>query len=165
MLPQVTNGSGGAGISGGWTFYSYFGNGTLSNPTTFNSALGSLYGYIKSANVYVCPSDPVGQLQAQSYAINSCMTPSNAVGLAPPYWIAHFNGRDPTQIALLSEEANGGPSNSTDDGYQLAGSNGISARHSNGSNLIYLDGHAKWAGASLLATYNPFTGNNGATCP
>nr|MDQ2688406.1 hypothetical protein [Armatimonadota bacterium] len=62
---------------------------------------------------------------------------------------------NPSDIMLLGEEAGAGGTNirnsSTDDAYmnpftnnRKNGGNGMSIRHTNGSNILYLDGHAKW---------------------
>jgi len=163
-LPQAAVAA--QGVTGGWTYYSVFSAGTIASPSAYDPSKGTLFPYIKSTGVYVCPSDPAGQNQGQSYAMSSCLGVDICCGLIKAYSLAHFNASDPTQIAMISEEdTTGTPMGSTDDGYEWVGFNPVSARHSNGSNLVYLDGHAKWIPYNILATYNPFTWNHGSTCP
>ena len=68
-LPGSTDGTPGQNLLGGWTYYTNFPtSGTTYSPNlTFDPTKGSIYPYIKSAQVYVCPSDSTDQ--AQSYAL------------------------------------------------------------------------------------------------
>ena len=58
-LPGTTDGNPGASQIGGWTWYKAFP--ASSNVVGFDPTQGSIYPYLKSAQVYVCPSDAVEQ--------------------------------------------------------------------------------------------------------
>ena len=166
-MPGATDGAKGAGISGGWVFCTNFGSG--SNPAAFDVTQGGVYPYLKNRNVYICDDDGVGRANGLSYALNSCTvdtsTDLNAVSDTavdipqprPGKSLAAFAA--PAGMMLLAEEAadlgNGQPL-STNDGYlSLFYGDSISVRHSDGSNVSFVDGHVKWykfpAAASLPA--------------
>jgi prepilin-type N-terminal cleavage/methylation domain-containing protein len=171
-LPGCADGPTGVNLFGGWVYetnYSNVGNAK----STFDVTKGSLYPYVKSKQVYVCPDDNQGQTNGLSYAINACVdspqsskTPQDQVvsGLN----LAQFS--DTSGIMLLCEEAAGvnGPggtipnslTGTTDDGYFLYGvtvkgtlyTNLLSNRHGDGNSnetnggteLLFLDGHTKF---------------------
>jgi prepilin-type N-terminal cleavage/methylation domain-containing protein/prepilin-type processing-associated H-X9-DG protein len=188
-LPNATDGPGGAGIAGGWVYYSQFGSHSAGRPAAFDVAQGSLYPYVKSRQVYICPDDDQGQRSGASYALNSCMVQeSPPVGVEPRAGrsLAAFDASAGT-LLLAEEDADytdhrGG---STDDGYlSLYWNNAVSVRHTSGSTLAFLDGHVRWyhlpadVGSpgnrnpadtvSLLQTGGgPFAGSEagGAVCP
>lgn len=139
-LPNSTGGNA-ANVLGGWTYYTQW----PYNSTTqqFNPSVGSIYPYIKSVQLFICPSDSIGQQQKQSYSINGCLT----TGSSPIMYgksIAAFD--ETTKWALLVEETQSNLSkDSTDDGYFAQfGNDYISTRHMEGSNIAFLDGHVKW---------------------
>ena len=154
-LPGVTDGSGGNGLLGGWTYYTTFATPNL----TFDPTKGSVYPYIKSAQVFVCPSDATDQ--AQSYAINSCV----ATAAGEPHVgkkLSYF--QDTSSWMLLDEE--GGTSDqlngSTDDAYMDYSGNVFSTRHFEGSNISFIDGHVKWYKVTDLVNKGFQTGGTGA---
>ena len=123
---------------GGWVFYRNFPNG---HEGDFMPEQGSLYPYVKSAGIYECPSDEVGQ--GCSYSMNSLLAPNPGVpGYHQTYRLNLV--RDPAATFLFVEEV---PyeHGSTNDGYQypLGGDVGT-GRHLEGGNYSYCDGHAKW---------------------
>ncbi|RYX85850.1 DUF1559 domain-containing protein [bacterium] len=138
-LPNVSDNVQATAVPGNWTSYA-------GTPVVFNPTLGSIYPYIKSAQIYVCPSDSVGQNQRQSYAINSCLAPGAPdatsklrVGMST----AAFD--ETTKWMAFGEE--GSPTNTnstTDDAFLYVNSNDFTARHLDGSVLAFLDGHVKW---------------------
>ena len=145
-LPGTTYGGSGIGQTGGWAYYTSF-------PATaggYNMALGSIYPYVKSTQIYVCPSDTDGQSTGNSYAVNSCtVTSADAgTGLRSGKSLAAFD--DTARWMLLGEEA--GPdideklgTGSTNDGYFFQQqSDTLSRRHLEGSNLLFMDGHVKF---------------------
>ena len=156
-LPDVTDGQAagkGQGELGGWTWYS---DTTSGGPLYFDPTKGSIYSYVKSKQVYVCPDDPAGQQQGQSYALNSCVAnpnresaPSSTTWLRDGRALAFFQAS--SDVMLLGEEAGASTtyaSGTTDDGFLNYNTpNYISTRHSHGSgsgysNVLYLDGHVK----------------------
>ncbi len=147
--PGAVKGASAAGVTGGWNYYTTFGNGTT--PPVFDMSLGSVYSYTKSKALYLCPDDSPGQAAGDSYALSSCVA-SSPVGtaLAPGKALAQFD--NPSGTLLLTEEA-AGVTGTTNDGYFLYGTDVISLRHTGGVNMLFTDGHAKY---SLLD-------NNGAT--
>jgi prepilin-type N-terminal cleavage/methylation domain-containing protein len=58
-IPNATGGgTGGAAMDGGWTYFSTW----PYDPDTqqFDPSRGSLYPYVKSTQIYICPSDTKG---------------------------------------------------------------------------------------------------------
>jgi prepilin-type N-terminal cleavage/methylation domain-containing protein/prepilin-type processing-associated H-X9-DG protein len=143
-LPLTTAGPSGVGQPNGWMYYSG------SAPYTFDPARSSLYPYIKNTQIFVCPSDTDGANRKNSYAANSCaFMNGSTTGLAYHEGKSLAAFEETSKWMLLAEEGN--PTSnavSTDDGYQLlegSGSNNdFSARHLEGSNVAFLDGHVKW---------------------
>lgn len=137
-------------VAGGWMYYKNFGT-----PTTlqFDPTQGSIYPYVKSKQVYICPDDSSGQTTGDSYAYSSCVGAKNAVSIsstanpAATIYVGKSLSQfdNPSATLLLGEETSAG--NTTNDGY-LSYSNGIqdniSLRHTGGSNFAFVDGHAKY---------------------
>jgi prepilin-type N-terminal cleavage/methylation domain-containing protein/prepilin-type processing-associated H-X9-DG protein len=158
MMPGANDGGNGAGKIGGWMFYSVFGkddgNGNPAPKAEFDPAKGALYPYVKSTQIYVCPSDTRGQESRNSYAYNGCITSGDPELLPdnrPGKMLAAF--AETTRWMLLSEEAS--PSTEVDDRERRNTSTDdafvniwyyhtFSARHLDGSNILFLDGHVKW---------------------
>ena len=165
LLPCSTDGNGGGvGREGGWVYYSVFG----SPGGSFDVSRGSIFPYVKSKQIYVCPSDTAGQKTGDSYAINACMvgsstTPSASLptpGFRPGRALSDFSSV--SSWMLLGEENAGG---STDDGYMSLG-NVWTPRHLQGTCLSFLDGHVKFVlveNGKLTPTNFQFAG--GASCP
>ena len=150
-LPGSVIGTAGNAASGGWIYYTGMTNGA--DTAAFNPAQGSIYPYVKSAQIYCCPDDTVGTTNNDSYAINGCV---------PNKSLATFD--DTALWMLLSEEATSG--STTDDGYQQIGDNGFSDRHFSGSNLAFIDGHVKWSNVQQITGNNFQTGGVAlASCP
>ena len=139
-MPGATDGGSGNDKIGGWMYYNNFDGGTPK--TNFFPAQGAVYPYIKSTQIFLCPSDSQGQTNGNSYAINSCMESASATdGVHPGPSMALFD--ETTQWMLLSEEG-AGTNKTTDDGYINVGVNKYADRHFEGSNLLFLDGHVKY---------------------
>jgi prepilin-type N-terminal cleavage/methylation domain-containing protein/prepilin-type processing-associated H-X9-DG protein len=146
LLPLTTDNVGGAnggqGTVGVWNFYTvYSGSGVGSK---YDMSKSSLQPYLKSAQIFVCPSDTAGQSSGNSYAGNSCVfgDPIGVTAIRPGKNLAAFE--DTARWMLLGEEAAAVGQNSTDDGYFYILNNYLSARHLDGSDLAFLDGHVKW---------------------
>jgi len=156
VLPgAAAGGSPGIGATGGWMYYSAY---TLDGSgSKFEPDQGSLYVYVKSKAVYICPDDDPGSKTGDSYSYNSCLTsPTKQVASGPGFlWpgkpLALFNQTDDT--LLLAEEGHEVfiSQYSTNDGlfnmdFQPVGYDAYqySGRHNGGSDILFLDGHAKW---------------------
>ncbi len=154
-MPSALKGPGGANILGGWDYYTQFGNGTV--PPVFDVTQGSIYSYVKSKGVYVCPDDSAGQTAGDSYSLSSCADQFQPVGT--PYaqgkTLSQFD--TPSATLLLTEEASNGASSTTNDGYFLFGTDNVALRHNGGANMLFVDGHVKYSlvdntGASAAST-------------
>jgi len=145
QMPGCTDKPAGANVYGGWDFYTTFG-------TNFDMTKGSLYPYVKSIGVYVCPDDSFGQTNGtptgtpgDTYAANSCIfyNASSITGLNPGKGLSQID--NPSDTMLLGEEATSGTPPTTDDAYlYYASPNGISLRHTGGTNVSFCDGHVKY---------------------
>lgn len=145
-MPGLTDGRPGANAAGGWMFFSVFGDNIIA--PVFDPSRGALYPYVKSKGVYVCPDDPKGQAAGLSYAANSCLGDENATDEPHPgRLLAAFDA--PASFLLLAEEdADFKPDHltgTTNDAYlSLYYNDGISVRHTGGTNVGFVDGHVKW---------------------
>jgi prepilin-type N-terminal cleavage/methylation domain-containing protein/prepilin-type processing-associated H-X9-DG protein len=158
-LPGAWIGPNGAGKSGGWVYYSVFGAG--STTAVFDAARGGVYPYIKTAQVFVCPSDSTGSRSGNSYAIHSCTLLPGGPDFGTGKSLSAFD--DTSRWMLLLEE--GFNAGSTDDGYQLLNVNIFTARHLEGGNVAFMDGHVKWFRPDKIQADQLQTGGNGtAAC-
>lgn len=182
-LSGAVAGQGGGGVVGGWMYY----DGNDGN-TNFQPQKGTLYPYVKNAQIFVCPSASLGT-HLNVYAINSC-TLQNLSSDDPSFFVPKRNGlslaafEETLRFGLLYEEAYCATGFSSrhdatvagsDDGYYAAkfefdnsGDNwntaGPSERHFGGSCVLFLDGHAKWLLASRIRNTDVARGGTG-TCP
>ncbi|HEX8462984.1 MAG TPA: DUF1559 domain-containing protein [Abditibacterium sp.] len=146
-MPGTVDGGAGANQYGGWMFYTAFNNNRNATPV-YRPDFGSIYPYIKSNQIYVCPSDSIGQGAGNTYAMNACIAERQTTGVTGFNFrpgLSQANFEDSAQMALLLEE--GGPSgrDTTDDGYvSIQAGNSISQRHFDGSDILFLDGHVKY---------------------
>jgi len=156
---------GGAGVNQmGWVLYTTFGSGATA--AVYDVTKGNLYSYVKSKQVYVCPDDTAGQTAGNSYATNGCLAAGNAcmAGVGAGKVLAAIDS--PTQTMLLNEEVDGiGLNAATDDGYFQLGSNTFQGRHRGGSNVEFVDGHAKYYGAPNGIGASLVNGGGTMTCP
>ena len=147
-LPNSQDGGGSTNAAPGvsWNFY------TSGSPNgLFDMSRGALYPYVKSTQIFVCPSDTLGQTSGDSYAGNGCVF-SDAFTTTSGYSAYVRAGKSLAQFdetakwSLLGEEAQADGTGSTDDAYLSLGSstNSYSKRHFDGSNLLFLDGHVKF---------------------
>jgi prepilin-type N-terminal cleavage/methylation domain-containing protein/prepilin-type processing-associated H-X9-DG protein len=162
-LPVVTDGTDGANKVG-WTYYTSFNSPPLAD--AFDPSKGALFPYIKSAQIYVCPSDSKGQIGKQSYSINSCTMSDNVTATTTGYRVgkslASFD--ETTKWMLLGEEGTPTtPSDTLDDGYfSLRAGNQFTNRHLEGSNLAFMDGHVKWYRSDKIRSDGYQIGGTGA---
>ncbi|MDQ2732931.1 MAG: type II secretion system GspH family protein [Armatimonadota bacterium] len=138
-LPGAWIGSSGNSKTGGWMYFT--GNGV------FDPTQGSIYSYIKSTKVFVCPSDSSNQ--KDSYSINSGVyniatgsVPASNFAIGPS--LAAIPS--PAATVLFNEEGDNSasPPNGSDDALMLIGTNNVLDRHLNGSNYAFNDGHVKY---------------------
>ncbi|MGO8672601.1 MAG: type II secretion system protein [Capsulimonadaceae bacterium] len=136
---------------GGWMYYTEFvaGSDNDLNQKDFKPTLGSIYPYVKSTAIFVCPDDGEGQITGDSYALNSCVddpfNPLTFYAAGKP--LARI--QNPSGMMLLGEEGDAGANGSTNDAY-LNFNYGpdefdtITDRHNSGSNVTFVDDHVKW---------------------
>lgn len=150
ILPGATADVTGQNKFGGWMFL--ITEGTATNPGLFDPTRGSIYPYLKSMGVYLCPDDSFNSKAGDSYASNGCLDAPNIVSSGNGFSVGKIEVAfdNPATTMLLGEEDGSANhfSGSTDDAYLLVGTNNggnpVSTRHTGGSNITYLDGHAKW---------------------
>lgn len=159
-LPGAWYSDPGENQSGGWVYYSKLGQ--IETPGCFNVTRGAIYPYVKSSQIYVCPSDRDGAVSGNSYAMNSCsLTLTSPYGLALGKSVAAFG--DTARWMLLSEE--GLQTGSTDDGFQYYNLNYFTHRHLEGSSIGFMDGHVKWYPITQIEANFFQAGGTGTTCP
>jgi prepilin-type N-terminal cleavage/methylation domain-containing protein/prepilin-type processing-associated H-X9-DG protein len=143
-LPGVTDGNAGVGQAGGWMYYTAFP--AFDTPRSYDPARSSLFPYVKSTQLFVCPADGDGRRSGNSYAYNGCL-------IQAPFVVGFNRGRAlaaidaPAERALLLEEArDDGPGRyGTDDGFfNLPVGNVLTTRHQGGSVVLFTDGHTKY---------------------
>ena len=176
-LPNSQDG-GAAVIAAPGISWNYFTGGTTVN--NFDMSRSSVQPYLKSSQIFVCPSDSVGQTSGDSYAGNQCLFGTPIAGTSP-YTANVAAGKslaafdESAMFMLLGEEApanaaaplDGNTRGSTDDGYMTTTSNHFSGRHFDGSNIAFLDGHVKFLKATRARADKVMTGgaNDGTVCP
>jgi prepilin-type processing-associated H-X9-DG protein/prepilin-type N-terminal cleavage/methylation domain-containing protein len=109
---------------------------------------GALFAYVRSTQVFVCPSNDTGRLKRLSYSMNCAVS-----------GLADSRIRQPSEIVLLvdEEKANDGYFFAVDDsGANPSGSmfgspaiatdstDALTSVHNGGGNLLFCDGHAKF---------------------
>lgn len=163
-LPVVVHGSAGTNVEGGWVFFSAFG--TTGDNAVFDVKRGSLFSYVKNEQVYICPTDEAGIYMGLTYAINSCVGVPKGNNYYLGKKLSAFNNT--AQWMLLGEETMNAQNfvNSTDDGFlSLPYGNHFARRHSDGSNLLFLDHHAKWFKHERISADGYQIGGSGPVIP
>ena len=135
LMPLVLTPTGTFSTPGNWIWYSnYVGGSATAN--SFDPSKGSIYSYVKSKGVYVCPDDSSGQ--GNSYAMSAITTGVN---------LSQFSA--PASTILIVEESDG-YQGSTDDGDDATTNlntgltDTITIRHNGGAVYAMCDGHAKY---------------------
>jgi prepilin-type N-terminal cleavage/methylation domain-containing protein/prepilin-type processing-associated H-X9-DG protein len=156
-LPLATTSLSTTGALGGWvTFYA-----SDASANAFSVSQGSIYPYIKSTQVFVCPSDTTGRASGDSYAINACVGKLDSSFYSIGKSLSAFD--ETSRWALLTEEST--VDGSTNDAFQDLTTDSLSDRHLNGSNVAFLDGHVKWYRPDKITADQLQTGGNGTVCP
>jgi prepilin-type processing-associated H-X9-DG protein len=141
MLPGSTCGQQGTGLVGGWQWYSTFG--TSATPTVFDMTKGSIFPYVKSLKLYICPDDPASS-SGDSYASNSCLSVNACgTGFGPGVGLSSI-GAPSSTMEIVEEIDAGNAYLASDDAYYYYGTNSLQVRHSGGSNIAFVDGHAAY---------------------
>ncbi len=163
-MPSTTDNTWGVNTHGGWMFYKTF---PALTPRAYDPSQGSLYPFVQNAAVFVCPDDTAGQQSGDSYAINACVDEEKIVNnLRAGRHLAVFD--NPSSWMLFGEEAFGDyHTASTNDAYFDWITDSLSQRHSDGQNIVYIDGHAKWLLVSDIVANQLVSGgsNPSVTCP
>jgi prepilin-type processing-associated H-X9-DG protein len=101
----------------------------------------SIYPYVRSTQIFICPSDTIGQKQGESYGLSACVQGKSAA----------FFQETATKLMLAEERIIGSSGgDSTNDGYFYydpapTGTNDrLSQRHLGGSSVLFVDGHVKF---------------------
>jgi prepilin-type N-terminal cleavage/methylation domain-containing protein len=131
--PGAWGGPPGSGVYGGWVWYSAFGNPA---PGYFDVTKGSLFPYVKNAQIYICPDDSTKS--GNSYEMNSNLC-GQSLALAS----------SPAGTPLLIPELCGTNLYSANDGYFLVGTDRVANVHNGGDNFVFADGHGKWESWNL----------------
>lgn len=172
-LPNATSGAAGVNQNGGWMYYAAYPANTTAK--SFLPTQGSIYSYIKNAQVFVCPSDSQGDESGNTYAVNSCAFSADTP-LAFGKALGEFSST--SDYALFAEEATPIPTTtstsgttadttyqrttSSNDGYLDYATGALSTRHQNGSNITFLDGHSKWFRPEQVIANKYMTGGTDA---
>jgi prepilin-type N-terminal cleavage/methylation domain-containing protein/prepilin-type processing-associated H-X9-DG protein len=166
-LPNARFAPAGAGLEGGWIYYETFPANHASKPEDgYDATRGSLFPYVKSKAVFVCPSDSQALVSGNSYSINGCAVKIEEFGFAtgrnssyfdePASWVlfgeeAWAEDEDDFDASFLSRE-------STPDAFMIFPIKLVSTRHSGGSNASFVDGHAKFYKAEAFIQQHLYTG-------
>lgn len=166
-LPNCYDNNAGVNTPGSWIYYTRY---PANKPApgqgpAFDPAQGTLFPYVKNASIYICPDDAEGRMTGDSYAANSCLFYGKYEGFHAGKPLSYFD--QVSDWMLLGEEAAFDPAvNSTDDAYFSFYSNFFSTRHLGGTNLVFLDGHAKALQVSQVKAAHYQTGGQDVTeCP
>ncbi|RYX82079.1 DUF1559 domain-containing protein [bacterium] len=110
---------------------------TNTNPSLVQN--GAIFPYIKSTQIYICPSDVNGDKKRLSYSMNQLMDFINTPVIDS---VA-------TKILLVDE------GNTLNDGRFGVGNADIpSIIHFDGADVLFCDGHVKWRRSSTLVPIN-----------
>ena len=142
-MPRVLPPNGGTGPAsspGNWIAYTNYSTPNPTSATNFDPTQGSIYPYVKSTGVYICPDDSTKA--GDSYAMNS-----GTDGITLNQFTA------PAATILIVEESDGF-GGGTDDGDDASAgltvapgpgvTDAITKRHNNGAVYAMADGHAKY---------------------
>ncbi len=119
---------------------------------------GSLYPFIKSTGVYVCPDDKYGGPRKLSYSMNGFLN-DPAAPITASYGTTLSQLDAPSQLILLVDEQN-----TVNDGNFNPCGDWASRVHTNACTFGFMDGHAKWTRPETIQMNN-WTPNAGYAVP
>lgn len=143
--PQCPDGTPGINQVGGWILYSTFGN---TQAGTFDVKQGSLFPYVKSADIYKTKANKDADKSGDSFALNGYLTNWSGTGMNPgkSTSLVEF----PASTMLVGEEGCGedkmftyGFSNGTNDAYFNPATDHFAKFHPGGAVILFCDTHAK----------------------
>ena len=102
--------------------------------TVLGGYAGSLQPYLKSAQIFQCPSETNGVITNIDYGVNSAIC-ADASGINQAQLL--YSSNIVLGFELAGTDANGGNTNGQDP---------ITDRHLEGANYSFADGHVKWLG-------------------
>ena len=163
-FPNQVSAEAGDELTGAWIYYDLFAD-------AFDVDKGSLYPYVKDKSVYICRDDVAGTKNGLSYSMNGCVSSKELPDGGFMQGIPPAKIVEPSNTMLFGEEASytlNDPTSdpalgTSDDGYFNVTSNGFSTRHTSGSIISFVDGHAKWYTPSQARAAMVLTGG-AATC-
>lgn len=137
--PMVTEGRNGVDLFDGWirnrSFQSYAAG-------SFEPQNGSLFPYVKSADVYRSELDRDALRSGNSFAMNGCLSqwpPVPQRVILRPF----TDNPNPSQMMLLAEETLGdGSGGGTNDGFFHPLVDVLATNHAGKTAMVFVDGHA-----------------------
>ncbi len=143
-MPMMSTNTSTTPVIPGDTQFNYYSGGGY----YWNTWASQIYPYIKSTQIFLCPSNPFTTTNPYVWYGSSYGLPSNAVNSSGAL-VSYFNTttsislaqfQQPSQSMLISEKgAGGGPQ------YLLSGQYyAMWAAHFDGGNVAFVDGHVKW---------------------
>jgi len=141
VVPSATDGFPGAYRLGGWVYYTAFDD-------SFDVSQGALYPYVKNREIYISPADPWSRQRGLSFGLNGCLTTANFVN---GQYAGIWSGRplsivpEPAITMEFGEESRpeAPEITSTNDGFINPEMDQVSTRWKGGSNVMFVDKHAK----------------------
>jgi len=134
-LPLVWDNTTGNGMDSGWVWYQTFANPVAGN---FDPSRGSIFPYIKNAQIFVCPVDDTEQ--GCSYAVNALLYPT-ALPSGAHGGMKQGRISSPASVYLIGEE--NATQETTNDGYMNPIMDQPVLRHAEQCVFAFADGHAK----------------------
>jgi prepilin-type N-terminal cleavage/methylation domain-containing protein/prepilin-type processing-associated H-X9-DG protein len=125
--------------SNGTAYYAYPSLVTLFHPNW----IYSIYPYVKSWQLFACPSAPVGTVYGvckNSYAYNGVVLDQLTAAISRPSEIIWVNEYHSASYWTYMRPYRPSPGNI----YWSWNDSGLTNNHFDGGNILYMDGHVKW---------------------
>ncbi len=151
VMPDMYDGSVGAGNNSGTNGWIYFAN--FGGPAQFDPSRGALYPHLQSKDVFKCPSDRTRF--GNSYSINAALASATTT--------AGFHAGKPegavrapsSTLFFLEEAAPEHPDHSSNDGYFDPRNDKVTQRHRQGANFVFCDAHVSYSAKTVVAYPHP----------